>query len=198
LRLVAVGWFVLREKYCWLVADKPSEQGVCLSLGGKAPKFSNTFVDNDMFRGECKINFEDSNTFNPIGKTNIQGDAKKSAYEAECSSAAKAISFLERFMCIQVVDLNFAALLEMDATLKCLELVKSKYVDFECHIAAEWRLMITEVKGMVNAQYASCKHMGLNVDEYDKIECSQLLEETIGDITFLFDLCTIGLDHGSK
>jgi hypothetical protein len=22
------GWFVLREKYCWLVTDKPSEQGV--------------------------------------------------------------------------------------------------------------------------------------------------------------------------
>jgi hypothetical protein len=26
LRLVAGGWFVQREKYCWLVADKPSEQ----------------------------------------------------------------------------------------------------------------------------------------------------------------------------
>jgi hypothetical protein len=26
LRLVAGGWFVLREKYCWLVADKPSEK----------------------------------------------------------------------------------------------------------------------------------------------------------------------------
>jgi hypothetical protein len=25
--LVAGGWFVLIEKYCWLVADKPSEQG---------------------------------------------------------------------------------------------------------------------------------------------------------------------------
>jgi hypothetical protein len=25
--MVAGGWFVLREKYCWLVADKPSEQG---------------------------------------------------------------------------------------------------------------------------------------------------------------------------
>jgi hypothetical protein len=25
--LVAGGWFVLREKYCWLVADKPSKQG---------------------------------------------------------------------------------------------------------------------------------------------------------------------------
>jgi hypothetical protein len=24
--LVAGGWFVVREKYCWLVADKPSEQ----------------------------------------------------------------------------------------------------------------------------------------------------------------------------
>jgi hypothetical protein len=25
--LVAGGWFVLREKYCWLMVDKPSEQG---------------------------------------------------------------------------------------------------------------------------------------------------------------------------
>jgi hypothetical protein len=25
--LVADGWFVLREKCCWLVADKPNEQG---------------------------------------------------------------------------------------------------------------------------------------------------------------------------
>jgi hypothetical protein len=24
--LVAGGWFVMREKYCWLVVDKPSEQ----------------------------------------------------------------------------------------------------------------------------------------------------------------------------
>jgi hypothetical protein len=34
--LVASGWFVLREKYCWLVADKPNEQGggsiMCTSL----------------------------------------------------------------------------------------------------------------------------------------------------------------------
>jgi hypothetical protein len=26
--LVAGGWFVVREKYCWLVADKPSEHAV--------------------------------------------------------------------------------------------------------------------------------------------------------------------------
>jgi hypothetical protein len=26
--LVAGAWFVLREKYCWLVVDKPNEQGV--------------------------------------------------------------------------------------------------------------------------------------------------------------------------
>jgi hypothetical protein len=25
--LLAGCWFVLREKYCWLVADKPSDQG---------------------------------------------------------------------------------------------------------------------------------------------------------------------------
>jgi hypothetical protein len=28
--LVADGWFVLRVKYCWLVADKPNEQGAGL------------------------------------------------------------------------------------------------------------------------------------------------------------------------
>jgi hypothetical protein len=27
--LVAGGWFVLREKYRWLVADKPNQQGGC-------------------------------------------------------------------------------------------------------------------------------------------------------------------------
>jgi hypothetical protein len=30
------GWFVLREKYCWLVADKPNEQG---ASGQWAPSF---------------------------------------------------------------------------------------------------------------------------------------------------------------
>jgi hypothetical protein len=28
--LVAGGWFILREKYCWLVVDKPSEQCDCI------------------------------------------------------------------------------------------------------------------------------------------------------------------------
>jgi hypothetical protein len=30
--LVAAGWFVLREMYCWLVADKPSEQAAGLKF----------------------------------------------------------------------------------------------------------------------------------------------------------------------
>jgi hypothetical protein len=25
--LIGDGWFILREKYCWLVTDKPNEQG---------------------------------------------------------------------------------------------------------------------------------------------------------------------------
>jgi hypothetical protein len=31
--LVAGSWFVLREKYCWLLADKPSEQAGCANCG---------------------------------------------------------------------------------------------------------------------------------------------------------------------
>jgi hypothetical protein len=30
--LVGDGWFVLREKYCWLVADKPNEQVVYVPI----------------------------------------------------------------------------------------------------------------------------------------------------------------------
>jgi hypothetical protein len=36
--LVAGGWFVLREKYCWLVADKPNEQGVSIITGWESAK----------------------------------------------------------------------------------------------------------------------------------------------------------------
>jgi hypothetical protein len=37
---VVGGWFVLREKYCWLVSDKPNEQ--CVNCGCPAvhPKIS--------------------------------------------------------------------------------------------------------------------------------------------------------------
>jgi hypothetical protein len=37
--LVAGGWFVLRKKYCWLVADKPSEQASCLPKHLGCPGF---------------------------------------------------------------------------------------------------------------------------------------------------------------
>jgi hypothetical protein len=41
LRLVTDGWFVLREKYCWLVADKPNEQAAaCVSLPRASPHHS--------------------------------------------------------------------------------------------------------------------------------------------------------------
>jgi hypothetical protein len=44
--LVAGGWFVVREKYCWLVADKPSEQSVDLKgrFALKPHKSTNSLV----------------------------------------------------------------------------------------------------------------------------------------------------------
>jgi hypothetical protein len=44
--LVAGGWFVVREKYCWLMADKPSEQGINpASVAAAQPRI----VDADVF-----------------------------------------------------------------------------------------------------------------------------------------------------
>jgi hypothetical protein len=42
--LVGGGWFVLREKYCWLVADKPSEQGGCFERHAHCYKELSTFT----------------------------------------------------------------------------------------------------------------------------------------------------------
>jgi hypothetical protein len=39
--LVAGGWFVVREKYCWLVVDKPSE-----AFGGETTAFQRSFLDS--------------------------------------------------------------------------------------------------------------------------------------------------------
>jgi hypothetical protein len=43
--LIAGGWFVLREKYCWLVADKPSEQGLLRQSSKKCSALQAIFHD---------------------------------------------------------------------------------------------------------------------------------------------------------
>jgi hypothetical protein len=54
LRLVAGGWFVLREKYCWLVADKPSEQAVKLKQTCTAFFFLDNLSDRVGFLAQKK------------------------------------------------------------------------------------------------------------------------------------------------
>jgi hypothetical protein len=44
--LVAGGWFVLRENYCWLVVDKPSEQPACWAFGGLSIKLGKHHSEN--------------------------------------------------------------------------------------------------------------------------------------------------------
>jgi hypothetical protein len=48
LRLVAGGWFVLREKYCWLVADKPNEQDLD-ELGLSLSTVHRLLLDGNIF-----------------------------------------------------------------------------------------------------------------------------------------------------
>jgi hypothetical protein len=48
--VVVDGWFVLREKYCWLVADKPNELNLMLQRGIQLQYFSSlsTRVTNEL------------------------------------------------------------------------------------------------------------------------------------------------------
>jgi hypothetical protein len=44
--LVVGGWFVLREKYCWLMADKPSEQAVWFNISDDVELLLNISVSS--------------------------------------------------------------------------------------------------------------------------------------------------------
>jgi hypothetical protein len=60
--LVAGGWFVLREKYCWLVADKPNEQGTFVVQPYRAPASCAVFRTNLVSgKNNCTSYLEQSN-----------------------------------------------------------------------------------------------------------------------------------------
>jgi hypothetical protein len=59
------GWFVRREKYCWLVADKPSEQGVNLKLT-RGSSSREAKLEEVMFKLPLKI-------LSPTKKLTIKG-----------------------------------------------------------------------------------------------------------------------------
>jgi hypothetical protein len=63
--LVASGWFVLREKYCWLVADKPSEQAGLLKknhpriTAGRPSPFRSNLVSREVVNtGQRALGFD--------------------------------------------------------------------------------------------------------------------------------------------
>lgn len=58
--------------------------------------------------------------------------------------------------------------------------------------------MIVKLKTLVNSQFKVCKQNDLDVDENQKIESSQIMEQTVTNITMLYDLCTIDLDIASS
>jgi hypothetical protein len=50
--LLAGAWFVLREKYCWLVADKPSEQ----------EGYSSSYISRSTsYPGHCPLHYQAKN-----------------------------------------------------------------------------------------------------------------------------------------
>jgi hypothetical protein len=54
--LVADGWcwFGLREKYCWLVADKPSEQGELAMIEDASCHGNSNFPCHEALAGELR------------------------------------------------------------------------------------------------------------------------------------------------
>jgi hypothetical protein len=166
-----------------------------LSLGFKDLKFSNTLHDNGLFTGSCKFDLNYPEPTRKTGKTIIPGEPKNSAYESECSAASKAIAFVERELGIEIIDLNYYSLLDKIDSVDHLRSVAKKYVDIQHLVADEWMCMITKLKQIVNTQFEAFKGLGIHIDEKDKIETAEMIEQDLGEITFLYHLSTMGLDQ---
>jgi hypothetical protein len=164
-----------------------------LSLGFKNANFSNTLHGNIRFTGSCKININDTCTSRTTRKTTINGDVRKSAYEAECSAAAEAIDFIESVLSIKVVDLNYLILLEKQASLNCLLKVKSKYHIIQNLVLNRWRIMIDQLKGLANSKFEACKQLNLAVDEEERAEIEEIMKEIVCDMTMPYELCIVDL-----
>jgi hypothetical protein len=169
-----------------------------LYLGFKNASFSNTLSGNIQFTGSCKIDVNDTCTSRTTGKTTINGDVKKSAYEAECSAAAKAIGFLETVLSIKVVDLNYLSLLDKQASLNPFLKVKTKYDAIQNFVINEWRSMIDQMKGIVKSKFEASEQVNLAVDEEERIESYEMMKESVGDMSMLYDLCTVDLYQDSS
>lgn len=151
-----------------------------------------------MFTGSCHITLNGSGTCSTTLDTIIKGELKKSASEAECSAAAKTIAFLESVLFTEVVDLNYPILLENEALLNQLRSLKIKFDTIMDFALSEWRSLIDKLKGLVKTQYEVCKEMDVDVDEKVFTQSSQMIDETVGDIMFMYNFCTICLDQPSS
>jgi uncharacterized protein with NAD-binding domain and iron-sulfur cluster len=179
------------------ISERDILNNILASLGFQNANFTNTLKDNLCFKGSCKINVNDTSTSRTTGKTTIHGDVKKSAYEAECNAAAKAISFLESALSIKVVDLNCDSLLEKQALLDHLVIINKKYESIQNQVVSEWMSMIEQLKGLVNSKFEDCIELDVNLPNALSTEASEMMNDMVGDINMLFDLSTVDLCQDS-
>lgn len=92
-----------------------------------APKYSTSVTENDLFIGTCSIHVGPCSGPDPSGRSHISGDAKSGPAEAECSAAAKAIYFLQRFRNIEIVDFNYDSLVVLRQKFDNLLALRSQY-----------------------------------------------------------------------
>jgi hypothetical protein len=58
--------------------------------------------------------------------------------------------------------------------------------------------MIDKLKGLVYSQYELWKKVEVVVDERNLMESSNMMDEIVCNITFMYDFCTIDLDQASS
>jgi hypothetical protein len=58
--------------------------------------------------------------------------------------------------------------------------------------------MIDQLKGLANSKFEACKQLNLSVDEEEKAEIEDIMNEIVGDMTMLYELSTVDLYQDSS
>lgn len=177
------------------ITEKDILKDVLAYTGIKEARFSTVLLENDKFRGNCKLAVDMGNATETCGALNIQGDERDSVCEAHCSAAAAAITFLEKTMKIEIVDLNHSILLEKREQLRCLEAMKTRYTAVANSASIKWHNMLTGIRDNLNRQRHHCHRLEVghkeNSQEYlVRMQCIAAIEELLDDICYGYDVAS--------
>lgn len=135
--------------------------------------------------------------------TKVKGEPKVLPTESESSAAEAALSYLERTMRLEIVDVNYKELVDKTEELQSIQELKENYITIAHSAAVEWRRMIKNMKDIINTQYEICSRASMLEEDYSdeyrhRMQVAADMEQALEDIVVLYKIGNPACPHDVK